>query len=129
MDPAAAPRLVESLLTIQLRTPEGKEVTRKGRFVEPVQLQVVCLRLWDKIVAGEKRTINPDDVDQADIEQALIDYVDTALKAAANAAGMPEKALRDWIEDNLITSTGDPGPGAAGAGSARKAGQRDRRAD
>ncbi len=106
MDPAAAPRLVESLLTIQLRTPEGKEVTRKGRFVEPVQLQVVCLRLWDKIVAGEKRTINPDDVDQADIEQALIDYVDTTLKAAANAAGMPEKALRDWIEDNLITSTG-----------------------
>ncbi len=106
MDPATAPRLVEGLLTIQLRTPEGKEVTREGRFVEPVQLQVVCLRLWDKIVGGEKRTISPDDVDQAEIEQALSDYVDAALKKAAQAAPMSEKVLRDWIEDNLITSTG-----------------------
>jgi len=101
MDPATAPRLVEGLLTIQLRTPEGKEVTREGRFVEPVQLQVVCLRLWDKIVGGEKRTISPDDVDQAEIEQALSDYVDAALKKAAQAAPMSEKVLRDWIEDNL----------------------------
>jgi WD40 repeat protein len=106
MDPATAPRLVEGLLTIQLRTPEGKEVTREGRFVEPVQLQVVCLRLWDKIVGGEKRSISPDDVDQAEIEQALSDYVDAALKKAAQAAPMSEKVLRDWIEDNLITSTG-----------------------
>jgi WD40 repeat protein len=106
MDPATAPRLVEGLLTIQLRTPEGKEVTREGRFVEPVQLQVVCLRLWDKVVEGEKRTINPDDVDQDDIEQALIDYVDSTLADAAKAAKMSEKVLRSWIEDNLITSTG-----------------------
>ncbi len=106
MDPATAPRLVEGLLTIQLRTPEGKEVSRAGRFVEPVQLQVVCLRLWDKIVGGEQRTIRPDDVDQAEIEQALSDYVDAALKKAAQAAPMSEKVLRDWIEDNLITSTG-----------------------
>ncbi len=80
MDPATAPRLVEGLLTIQLRTPEGKEVTREGRFVEPVQLQVVCLRLWDKIVDGQKRNISPADVDQADIEQALSEYVDTSLR-------------------------------------------------
>jgi len=106
MDPATAPRLVEGLLTIQLRTPEGKEVSRAGRFVEPVQLQVVCLRLWDKIVGGEQRTIRPDDVDQAEIEQALSDYVDAALNKAAQAAPMSEKVLRDWIEDNLITSTG-----------------------
>jgi WD40 repeat protein len=106
MDPATAPRLVEGLLTIQLRTPEGKEVSRAGRFVEPVQLQVVCLRLWDKIVSGEQRSIKPDDVDQAEIEQALSDYVDAALAKAAQAAPMSEKVLRDWIEDNLITSTG-----------------------
>lgn len=106
MDPATAPRLVEGLLTIQLRTPEGKEVSRAGRFVEPVQLQVVCLRLWDKIVSGEQRAIRPDDVDQAEIEQALSDYVDAALRNAAQAAPMSEKVLRDWIEDNLITSTG-----------------------
>ena len=106
MDPETAPRLVEGLLTIQLRTPEGKEVTREGRFVEPVQLQVVCLRLWDRVVDGEKRTIGPDDVDQADIEQALSDYIDTSLKKAASAAKMSEKVLRDWIEGNVITSTG-----------------------
>ncbi len=106
MDPATAARLVESLLTIQLRTPEGKEVSRAGRFVEPVQLQVVCLRLWDKIVSGEQRSIKPEDVDQAEIEQALSDYVDAALTKAAQAAPMSEKVLRDWIEDNLITSTG-----------------------
>jgi WD40 repeat protein len=105
MDPATAPRLVEGLLTIQLRTPEGKEVTREGRFVEPVQLQVVCLRLWDKIVDGQKRSIHPDDVDQADIEQALSDYVDASIEQAAKAAQMSQKVLRDWLEDNLVTST------------------------
>ncbi len=105
MDPATAPRLVDGLLTIQLRTPEGKEVTREGRFVEPVQLQVVCLRLWDKIVSGEKRAIHPDDVDQADIEQALSDYVDASIENAAKIAPMSQKVLRGWLEDNLITST------------------------
>lgn len=105
MDAATAPRLVDGLLTIQLRTPEGKEVTREGRFVEPVQLQVVCLRLWDKIVGGEKRSIHPDDVDQADIEQALSDYVDASIENAAQAAQMSQKVLRAWLEDNLVTST------------------------
>ena len=105
MDPGTAPRLVEGLLTIQLRTPEGKEVTREGRFVEPVQLQVVCRRLWDKIVSGGKRSIHPDDVDQADIEQALSDYVDASIENAAKTAQMSQKVLRDWLEDNLITST------------------------
>ncbi len=105
MDPATAPRLVDGLLTIQLRTPEGKEVTREGRFVEPVQLQVVCLRLWDKIVGGEKRSIHPDDVDQADIEQALSDYVDASIEQAAKTAQMSQKVLRAWLEDHLITST------------------------
>lgn len=105
MDPETAPRLVDSLLTIQLRTPDGKEVTREGRFVEPVQLQVVCLRLWDKIVGGEKRAIHPDDVDQADIEQALSDYIDASIEQAAKSAQMSQKMLRDWLEENLITST------------------------
>ena len=106
MDPAAAPRLVDGLLTIQLRTPDGREVAREGRFVEPVQLQVVCRRLWDKVVAGEKRSIRPDDVHPNDIEQALSDYVDTAVEKAARAAGVSQKKLRDWLEENLVTASG-----------------------
>jgi WD40 repeat protein len=110
MTAAAAVRLVDDLRTIQLRTPEGAEVVSQGRFVEPVQLQVVCRRLWDKVVAKDNRPIELADVTTAqgasEVDRALGDYFDSEIESAANATQVPQRSLRDWIEDHLITSTG-----------------------
>ena len=106
----AAERLVDDLRTIQMRTPDGTEVSHQGRFVEPVQLQVVCRRLWDKVVTNEKRPIGLGDVTAgggaSEIDRALGDYFDTEVEKAATAAGVPQRDLRDWIESHLITANG-----------------------
>jgi WD40 repeat protein len=110
MAPEAAVQLVNDLRTIRLPTPDGKELLSQGRFVEPVQLQVVCRRLWDKVVAGEKRPIEVADVTSghgtSEVDRALRDYFDTEVERAAQTAQVSQRNLRDWIESHLITANG-----------------------
>jgi hypothetical protein len=49
----AAELLVDNLRRLRAQTPTGEEKWEEGRFVEPVHLQVVCQRLWDKVVKVE----------------------------------------------------------------------------
>ncbi|HQR09948.1 MAG TPA: AAA family ATPase [Casimicrobiaceae bacterium] len=108
--PEAAVQLVDDLRTLRLQTPDGTEFERQGRFVEPVQLQVVCRRLWDKVVAGEKRRIEVADVTSgsgtSEVDRALRDYFDTEVERAAQTAQVSQRNLRDWIEGHLITANG-----------------------
>lgn len=110
MTAEAAERLVDDLRTMRVRAPDGTEVRHQVRFVEPVQLQVVCRGLWDTVVATPTpRRIELADVTAgggaSEVDRALGDYFDAEVEKAANAAGVSQRNLRDWIEKHLITAS------------------------
>ena len=103
-DPAAE-RLVGDLRTVLVQHgDETKPV--EGRYVEPVQLQVACHRLWSTLDPNDDE-IGIDDVEKVgSVDQALADFYSEAVRSAAEAAGASEAAIRTWVETKLITVDG-----------------------
>jgi hypothetical protein len=97
----------------------GERVVREvdGPYVEPVQLQIVCQRLWERLAPGQRK-ITADDIkpDETVQQGRFRSYVDTALAdyyaetLSAIAAGpnskVKERDLRMWIDEYLITGHG-----------------------
>ncbi|WER47208.1 hypothetical protein CupriaWKF_06565 [Cupriavidus sp. WKF15] len=104
----AAQRLVHDLAQIRTRDSNGQAVMREGRFVEPVQLQVVGLSLWRQCF-GDAGTppagaaITLDQVQRLDAGAALATYCNLALDAAAPTRAR-QRVVREWIESRLITA-------------------------
>ena len=103
---AAADRLIDDLRRAQVQQPDGTMTSTPGPSIEPVQLQVVCRRLWDGL--------GPDDttIDLADlavigsVDTALRGYYDDTVKVASEKAGVRERAIREWVSGQLITEQG-----------------------
>lgn len=92
--PDAAEKLVTDLLTFRAVNAEGTAVPVIGEFVEPVQLQVVCERLWQRLPA-EMGLITRAEVEQlGDANAALADFYVECIREAALAAGVTEGVLR-----------------------------------
>ena len=123
----AAEQLAEDLR--QVRVP-GQEATIPGQYVEPVQLQVVCLQLWENIKARPPGQITAADLQEAgDVDRALIQFYEETLAAALADPGTPvtERQLRTWFDRELITPGRHARPGAPGRGGHRQPAQRRRR--
>jgi hypothetical protein len=96
-------RLVEDLRTV--RVPDE----RKGYYVEPVHLQLVCLRIWNRLPPGV-REIREEDVEGVgNVDEALTGHYDDHVRAAAEAPGgtpveqlRRERRLREWFGSKLI---------------------------
>jgi WD40 repeat protein len=106
-DEGVAERLVDDLRRIRVqRRPddESTEATTIGPFVEPVQLQVVCSRLWENLPEQEDRTIQWAEVEEhGHIDRALIDFYRSAIDAAQEQTGVSQKQVRRWFGNELIT--------------------------
>jgi WD40 repeat protein len=114
---AAAHKLVDDLRRIQIQRPDGKMETTLGPYIEPVQLQVVCYRLWETLNFSDQ-DISLDDVAAVgDVDQSLADYYALSVDKAAQATGLSERAIRDWFENRLITAEGIRGQVLMGAES------------
>jgi cell wall-associated NlpC family hydrolase len=100
-----ARKLVDKLLAMRV----GPEHDVRGRFVEPVQLQVVCRRLWQDM-PGEATIITESDMLAfGDVDTVLGQFYDEAVHAAASAAHVRERRLRARLEADFITSIGTRG--------------------
>jgi WD40 repeat protein len=75
-----------------------------GPFVEPVQLQVVCHRLWENLPEQEDYAIQWEEVVEfGDIDRALTDFYESALNEAVQKTHVREQTLRRWFGQQLIT--------------------------
>jgi WD40 repeat protein len=107
----AAARLVDELRRIRVQEADGTAVESLGPEIEPVQLQVVCRRLWDCWAqqgnSTGAREIGEEILDSVgSIDDALSAYYRQQVAAAIAAAGVPERHVRDWIDRHLITAQG-----------------------
>ena len=106
--PGVAERLVDNLRRLKTRHYEGlvgaDAQVVLGPFVEPVQLQVVCRRLWENLPEQPDRTIQWEDVEQfGDIDRALIDFYESGVVHCVQKTGVSERRLRRWFDEQLIT--------------------------
>lgn len=97
--------LAKDLATMKVQQADGTFVNETGQHVEPMQLQVVCRRLWEAM-PSEDLSIDAEDLERfGDVTEALGAYY---ADAVARVAGDPvrERAVRDWFGEALITAGG-----------------------
>src|SRR6185369_7096948 len=79
---------------------------RTGQYVEPVQLQVVCFRLWENL-PEDKNTIDLEEVEKSGtVDSALGDYYAERAAEIALDTIVSERLIRDWFGTRLITAQG-----------------------
>ncbi len=102
----AAQRLLDDLRMMQVQTPDGASNWEPGLYVEPVQLQVVCRRLWQELETTEKQ-ITLENLNRiGDVNTALADYYALQVASVAAQTGSTERAIREWINRKLISKQG-----------------------
>ncbi|MGH8902196.1 MAG: hypothetical protein ACRDYA_11070 [Egibacteraceae bacterium] len=102
---AAARRLVNDLRTV--RVPGDGGLTEvPGPYIEPVQLQVVCRRLWDQPRDDASQITVADITDVGDVDHALACYYAAMVHDVATETGVREGVIRDWFGRELISERG-----------------------
>ncbi len=102
----AAEQLVTDLSRVRVQQPDRSIEERPGPDIEPVQLQVVCHRLWNQLSDDQ------DQIDlalvkvQGDVSDALGGFYAESVATVAQETGLPERDLRAWFDEHLITKQG-----------------------
>lgn len=105
----AADALVAKLSQTKVQAPQHVVESKAAPYVEPFLLQVVCRRLWKDVrrARGDFTAIEADDVERhVDVERALTRYYSDSVAEVAGQFGVPERAIRDWFDTQLITLQG-----------------------
>ncbi len=111
----AAEQLVHDLATMKVQQADGSFREETGRHVEPVQLQVACLRLWNEM-PDDARSIEAEDLEQfGDVTEALAGYYADSVTRISGGTIARERAIRDWFGEALITAGGIRGQVLRGA--------------
>lgn len=115
----AASLLAEDLRTMLVQQEGGKRLVQPGPYIEPVQLQVVCWRLWQN--RGNTSQVDESILSAAGtVDEALEGhYADTVRQIAEELKdrGVREWMIRDWFDRKLITTGGIRGQVMMGEGN------------
>jgi len=102
----SAAKLVDDLRRVRIQAPDGTVEEQLGLFVEPVQLQVVCYRLFANL-PSEDHKITLEHVESlGNVDTALADYYAERVASTVQETGIGERSIRDWFENQLITDQG-----------------------
>ncbi len=99
----AADQLLRDLAMRKVQQADGTFREAAGRHVEPVQLQVVCRRLWDAMPADDLSIEAEDMARFGDVTEALAGYYADSVADIAGGREIQERAIRDWFDEALIT--------------------------
>ena len=102
----AAHQLVDDLRAILVQQPDGSTTQELGPTVEPVQLQVVCRRLWTNLPNADTSVTLEQVKALGNVNRALADYYALQTASIANMAHVPEREIREWFQRKLITVSG-----------------------
>jgi len=102
----AAACIVDDLRRISLQLPDGSREQRLGPVIEPVQLQVVCRRLWADLPEGQSEITSEAITSLQDVDTALAGYYADQVQQVAGTSTIPERLIRRWFEQELITDFG-----------------------
>jgi WD40 repeat protein len=97
----AAKQIADDLSEVNVPKAGGGTAKELGEYIQPVQLQVVCLRRWQELPEGTT-TILPTSQKQIG-SVALADYYADTVAAVAKISAIPERDIRNWFDDQLIT--------------------------
>jgi hypothetical protein len=107
--PDAVNKLVSDLRRVRVQRPDGTTEVVVGPYVEPVHLQIVGLRLWNRFAAEP-------DFDRLDethlggtegsVDAALAGYYAEKVQKIGDTPGVGERAVREWCERQLLTEQG-----------------------
>ena len=100
----AAEKLVEELQKIRVEQ-QNRTITAVGRFIEPVQLQVVCQNLWESLPPAVTTITERELAAYGDVTKALSQFYVSAVRRTIRQPDVQVKEgeLRDWFEKQLIT--------------------------
>ena len=101
----AAEQLVDDLRVVRVQR-AGGVADVLGSFVEPVQLQVACHLLWSMLPEDATKITRADVDALGRVDHALGEYYAERVQAIAVQSGVPERLIRDWFEERLITPQG-----------------------
>jgi WD40 repeat protein len=111
---SAAQRLVDDLRRIQVQHPDGTIEEQLGPHVEPVQLQVVCYRLWQGLSDTDAKIDEKNLAGVGDVNRSLADYYSASVKSVSGKSGTSERIIREWFDRKLITPDGIRGQALMG---------------
>lgn len=99
--PGVAETLVDNLR--QIRVP-GQTDQYLDEFIQPVQLQVVCYQLWEKLNDRPLAEITLQDLDLlGNVDTALAEFYEQVIIRTLRETGVSEIELRNWFNQKLIT--------------------------
>ena len=104
--PGAAERLVKDLAQVQVQQPDGSFRPEDGRHVEPIHLQVVLVRLWDRMAPEDLSIDEADVATVGDVGEALKEFYESAVRSLAAGDMARERRIRDWFDQRLMTPDG-----------------------
>jgi hypothetical protein len=102
----AACKLIDDLRRMQVQQPDGSIEKQAGLYVEPVQLQVVCYRLWDHLEPDDDWISIEDIAEIGNVDDSLAEYYAERVQLTAQQTGVSERVIREWVEQHLITDQG-----------------------
>lgn len=105
----AAAGLVDKLLQIRVKSDSGKIVEVPGEFVEPVQLQILCQTMWERLPNDETAITSALLEKSVDLNEALQTFYRKAVQRTKRQTGVSQGKLRGWFESELITPAGTRG--------------------
>ena len=102
--PEAVDRLISDLRKVRQQVDATTVDERDGPFIEPVQLQVVCTRLWENLPVDATVVTAEQAGAVGNVDEALGDYYAAAVWRAAAVGGCQERDVRRWVESALIVN-------------------------
>jgi hypothetical protein len=112
----AARMVAEDLAKTMVRQEDGDWRREQGEYVEPLHLQIVCQKLWDERPEGVTQikeeavqaalAAGPEVEAFSTVDRALAAYYSERVAEAATQTGVPQRAIRQWFDQHLITQHG-----------------------